>query len=396
MVESLLPTREAENGSACFHCCQPPQRGNTKGLQRCNACRAVKYCGRACQVSEQASEKKDKWTYSYSWTRAFWQTADWKKNHKPVCKILRAFRKYCLDNPGPPKSRLLIAGAKFNAFKRLATTNRLTGAADLPKDAESSRYWTIAAQVARAAPFCSVCLKNDWEHGAAAGWTSCPTCGYGWACAEHSEEFLRTKHTKEVCDNFVASANIARFRYNHTVRTGEKFLFVPMSGGVLSTPLRRFPTDWDSWFKTRAAGEYSLRRRLPPEYFPSATFLLSQINTIVMGMYLHDREHFTSTEELTIHVAGANPNFELEGGSPTCIWEEIMHVFPSVMRMNVIFVGPECGVSHPLTKISACPDCVAKGRVRLQGCHQVCWTISFTSRKSRHLTLPHSHSDDLP
>ena len=58
MVESLLPTREAENGSACFHCCQPPQRGNTKGLQRCNACRAVKYCGRACQVSVQASEKE--------------------------------------------------------------------------------------------------------------------------------------------------------------------------------------------------------------------------------------------------------------------------------------------------------------------------------------------------
>ncbi|EJK53341.1 hypothetical protein THAOC_27243, partial [Thalassiosira oceanica] len=28
-------------------------------------------------------------------------------------------------------------------------------------------------------------------------WTSCPTCGHGWACAEHSEEYLRTRHTKE-------------------------------------------------------------------------------------------------------------------------------------------------------------------------------------------------------
>lgn len=358
MVETLQPTREAENGSACFHSCQPPPRGNIKGLQRCNACRAVKYCGRKCQ------------------------TADWKKHHKPVCKILRAFRKYCQDNPAPPRSRMLAVGSKFDTFKRLATSNRLTGA-DLPKNA-GPVHWTIATQVVRTAPFCNVCHKNDWEHGATVEWTSCPTCGHGWACAEHSEEYLRTRHTKEICDTHVASANICRFRYNHTVKNGDHFMFVPTTG-VLSTPLRRFPSDWDSWFKARAAGEYSLKHRLPPEFFPSGTFLLSQVNTIIMGMYLHDEKHFTSREELTIHVAGANTTFELEGGSPTCVWEEIMHVLPRVKRMNVFLVGPETGVSHPLTQVQACPDCVTKGRVRLQCCQQ---TTYHEFRASEHFVTP--------
>ncbi|EJK56535.1 hypothetical protein THAOC_23558 [Thalassiosira oceanica] len=147
----------------------------------------------------------------------------------------------------------------------------------------------------------------------------------------------------------------------------------------------RFPSDWDSWFKARAAGEYSLKHRLPPEFFPSGTFLLSQVNTIIMGMYLHDEKHFTSREELTIHVAGANTTFELEGGSPTCVWEEIMHVLPRVKRMNVFLVGPETGVSHPLTQVQACPDCVTKGRVRLQCCQQ---TTYHEFRASEHFVTP--------
>ena len=181
-----------------------------------------------------------------------------------------------------------------------------------------------------------------------------------------------------MCDTHIALANVCRFRYNHVVKYGDSFMFVPTTE-VLSTPLRRFPNDWDSWFKARASCEYSLRHRLPPEYFPSGTFLLSQINTIVMGMYLHDRDLFTSKTELTIHVAGANPSFEMEGGSPTCVWEEIMHVFPKVKRMNVVFVGPETGVTFPLAQMTACPDCVTKGRVRMQGCHQVRWMISWTN-----------------
>jgi splicing suppressor protein 51 len=86
-------------------------------------------------------------------------------------------------------------------------------------------------------------------------------------------------------------------------------------------------------------------------------------------MYLHGKEQFTSLKELTIHILGAAESFEYEGGSPTCIWEEIMHCLPAVKTLKVIFIGPEGKLNMKLFSIEACPDCISKGRVRMQGFH---------------------------
>ena len=83
-------------------------------------------------------------------------------------------------------------------------------------------------------------------------------------------------------------------------------------------------------------------------------------------MYQHNREFFATAEELTIHVVGANHSFELQGGSPTHVWEEIMHCLPRVKTMRVVFVGPEVGYTYSLRPMQACPNCMANGRTRLQ------------------------------
>lgn len=88
-------------------------------------------------------------------------------------------------------------------------------------------------------------------------------------------------------------------------------------------------------------------------------------------MYKHDREFFTSAEEITIHIVGPGPGFECEGGSPTCVWEEIMHCLPSAKDLNVIFIGPEVNILMALFQTECCPDCSARGRVRSQAFYEL-------------------------
>ena len=69
-------------------------------------------------------------------------------------------------------------------------------------------------------------------------------------------------------------------------------MFMPEE--ALTAPMRSFPSTWVEYFKARCQNEYSMRRHLPQEFFPVSTFLLSQVNTILYGMYLHDKDHFTN------------------------------------------------------------------------------------------------------
>ena len=113
-----------------------------------------------------------------------------------------------------------------------------------------------------------------------------------------------------MCNTYIRSNNLARFRYNHTVQHGDRFLAMP--DRPLSKPMTSFPTCWESYFKKRMAEEYQFSQRgmLPWEFLPASTFLLSQVTTCLHGMYQHDRDFFTTTEELTIHVLGPSQTFE--------------------------------------------------------------------------------------
>ena len=420
MRNSLLPTRAADTGMACMSCMT-----SSSNMQRCSGCAMVKYCNRQvsvlvslthhrtfpsisltrigrsyllnkyndsqCQVSVGASLSNSPHLTAYlshhsksniSYVPRL-QLTDWKKCHKSVCKIIRAFRPFARDTPDHPLlGECLNIATKYTAFEKQAKKGLI---ADLQQNKLSDSNWLYAKKLIIGSPRCAVCLKTDFDHGvdSLTQWKCCPKCHHGWTCPEHSAEYLSTKHTTEMCNAFLQLDSIERFRYDHTINYGDRFMFVPQS--TRSTPMKSFPKSWDAWFNQRAAQEYGMRHRMPAEFFPASTFLLSQVNTILMGFYRHDRDAFARKEVLTIHVAGANPAFECEGGAPTCIWEEIMHVLPAVRRMHVVFVGPEVRITQELTQIQECPECQRKGRVRMQGFHELTY---HDYRASRHFTQP--------
>lgn len=251
-----------------------------------------------------------------------------------------------------------------------AAFEKVTSESDGPLPSITEKSWQMARRLIMASPCCAIC-KRTWHDRANDGesaieWKYCSCCHYGWACAQHYDEYMASLlHSDEVCSNYIELSKIELFRYNHTINQGDRFIFQPEQ--ALYTPMKSFPKNWEEYFQIRCNNEYNMRGHLPKEFFPASTFLLSQVNTILYGMYLHDRDYFTNKTELTVHVLGPSSSFEYEGGSPTCIWEEIMHCLPSVKTMKVIFIGPEGELNIPMSQIGACPDCISNGRVRMQG-----------------------------
>lgn len=271
-------------------------------------------------------------------------------------------------------------GIKFNRFRKMVEEDLVPRSSlNLPRNI-SEDSWKMATKSVLRSPCCAICKQSDYDFNRVEmQWKCCPRCNYGWCCADHFEEY-QPRHTTELCIKYVEASKIDRFRYNHTVNHGERFMLVPEH--PLPAPMGTFPTSWEEYFQLRTPMEYQMRNQiLPLEFFPTATFLLSQPVACLYGMYQHDRDFFTTAEELTIHVVGANAAFECEGGAPTCVWEEIMHCLPSVKTMNVIFVGPEVNIRNysRLFAVQGCPDCCSKDRVRKQAFHELTYHDYYAS-----------------
>ncbi len=250
MRQSLLPITAADNGSACMSCMQSSQH-----LSNCAACKCVKYCGRACQ------------------------RGDWSK-HKPVCKLIQAFQQASKQMPDMPILGCKInIGNKFNRFQRLVTGEEegvLEGLGVVLPATISNESWNRAKKLVIRSPCCAICKKSNYDFNAEElEWKCCPRCKYGWTCcAEHSEEYSASRHTPAICNSYIKASKIDLFRYMHTVNHGDRFMFIP------EHPLRSapptFPRGWDGYFRLRCPG-LTARGMLPEEFFPAATFLLSQV-----------------------------------------------------------------------------------------------------------------------
>ena len=236
---------------------------------------------------------------------------------------------------------------------------------------------------------CSICQKTDYDEsesknenesnidsgshhpaGMVTPWQNCKVCTFGWCCSE--EHFLQyqPRHTIDICASYQKSFAVDRFLHNHMKNYGDQFLAMS-DGGLLSTPMTHFPNNWKEYFETRLPEMYGVKDRLPDEFFLAATHQLSQVTNCLYGMYEHGKESFTELENLTIHVVGSSPRYELQGGGPTCVWEEIMHCLPSVKTMKIAFIGPEaCNMfdskidKYDDVGMECCPGCVGKDRKR--------------------------------
>lgn len=362
--DALLPTKEAYNGAACANCIAP-----SPDLVTCSACKLAKYCSKACQKS------------------------NWKK-HKTVCKILQSFRLISSSIPGDFVLGRLGLIQKFRCFKNLckdSSTRDLLQMIQVPENVPDDA-WRMAEFFVITPRCCSICQKTDYDEdenenesntdndsgsqtgshhpaGMVTHWQNCKVCKFGWCCSEEHFSQYQPQHTTDMCASYQNSCAVDRFLHNHMKDYGENFLAMPE--GVLSTPMTHFPKNWTEYFETRLAEMYGMKDQLPDEFFLAATHQLSQVTNCLYGMYEHDKDIFTKLENLTIHVVGSSQNYELQGGGPTCVWEELLHCLPSVKTLNIVFIGPEaCSMfaskldKYDAIGIECCPDCIGKDRKR--------------------------------
>lgn len=258
--DALLPTRAADNGTACASCMRP-----SPSLVGCSACRCVKYCDRSCQA------------------------ADWKKCHRQVCKVVKSFKRAAklgeLTGYTPPDAPLVESkhylAYKFTLFKQMAAGGPESRSSMGLPEAISEHSWTRAKNLVTRSACCAVCGMTDFSFDPNGSfkpkWKCCPRCDQGWCCsASHFQEYLPS-HSPEICDIYRRAANIDLFKYNHAVNHGDTFLYVPDTPTVAVPLLADFPSDWHGYFMARAPVDYGIRRfRVPEEFFPASTKQLSQ------------------------------------------------------------------------------------------------------------------------
>jgi len=314
------------------------------------------YCDRACQI------------------------ADWRKDHKVECKLLKIFKAIYPDIGGHENHRrekayrFLYSNLQFYVQPALFTTlPSNVDRKDLPTQAEveslsTGRFLKFASE-SRA---CSVCFCNEFgpNKDKKIDWQCCADCNFGWCCSPGHWENYKSQHTAEVCSMYQKLRTVEYFHYQHAKKYNELFVNVPER--LLRTAFESFPKSWEEYFRARFLGSYPERLAdLPSGLFPATTRLLTQPVTCLYAMYRFGISHFQKIQDLTIHVVGA----DIEEVPATCVWEEIMHCLPHVRNLTVQFVGPEaCKALKPPTKdyptepvMSVCPECTAKGRQRLVG-----------------------------
>jgi len=362
MKDALLPTKESCFGLACISCMNPNPH-----LVRCSACKRAKYCNKTCQ--------KKNW-----------------KEHKTVCKIIQTYDQLCESLFGEfhPASGRMGVFQKFQKFQKMMESSQqydfireIAPMVQFPTHI-SDTAWKTAETLIAYSPSCSICHKTEYDNKGVNGHSQierklkrCPKCKCGWCCSEEHFAEYQPMHTEQICQTYVNSFKMERFLYNHTIQHGDRFMLVP--DRVRSKPMVQFPKDWNEYFAIRLPVECSMRHKLPEEFFPASTVQLSQVVNCLYGMYEHDKNFFTAAQNLTLHVVGAAPQFELEGGGATCVWEEIMHCLPSVQKMDVVFIGPD-SYNFEATEIECCPDCIEKGRTRRMAFHNVTYHELFKDK----------------
>ena len=360
---NLFPIKSAYVGMDCAYCQKKPSKdsmpGDNGSLLGCTGCHHARYCSRKCQSAD-------------------WKAVGRQTSHKPICKLLKAFRPMHQSIQGHP-------GADDNALVGLvkdyyAALPMLCLAAGVNPTSDEAAI-TTAKNFLQGCRVCAICSKTEYDvaAGEVRDWLNCRKCGYGWCCsAEHWEEYqAKGQHSEEICKTYNKSIACERFLWQHVENHNEEFVEVPAD--ALCELMSSFPCSWDEYFALRCNQSWPMKRLLPAPYFPVGTRELSQPVNCLQAMYIHGIENFGSLSTLTIHIVGADKSYEWSP-SPTHVWEEIMHCLPAVKKMELIFVGPDlftrvnpnADYRAPMD-LECCPDCIGKGRKRVMTTYAKKW-----------------------
>lgn len=336
--EILLPIATAYTGISCANCNKA--KSVSVNLQSCGGCKKAMYCSRSCQVE------------------------DWKEWHKDECKVLKQVQKSYTD--------------EHNTYSLVATSDLLDGWVDEweANGIVSFKQKGRALTMARASKFvaqnriCTICLRNDFQDFDFE-WHNCEKCNFGWCCSKDHWKKYKPMHTKSICDAHVWCMKVGSFHFNHQKKYDEPF--VSQHDTLMTKPFKKFPKDWDEYFRARDPQTFMMARRgnLPAEFLPACTKEFSIVVSILYAMYKFAGAellgHFLKLEKLTIDVFQPMPEQCYEA-MPSAVWEEVLHVLPKVKELRYALIGPEAKITGAdpgsFSNVGTCPECVKKGRTR--------------------------------
>ena len=295
-------------------------------LMSCSRCHRASYCNSTCQKN------------------------DWKK-HKKECKMHIALTTYL--KPLPMSSQK----------NRLALIHVACSTLYPEKKTEEFRIFHYDKT-------CPICFKSPYHTGHnAKEWYSCDICQFGWCCSKAHWEEYALGHTSTICALYKASIQDEKFLFEHWKKYKERFTYVPQkipSTSEIKQIKTSFPLSWDAYFQLREPELFKARGyKLPHNFFRCTTDSLSQICTTLLGMEIF-KLLSSNQSSLRIHVIGAS-EYEFPASSA---WEEIMHLLPNVLEMDICCIGPDVGLmfknkkNYSCLDVQTCPDCADAGRVR--------------------------------
>ena len=205
MRGKLVPIKSVYVGMDCAYCQKKPSEdvmpGNNDSLSACTGCHAARYCSKKCQAAD-------------------WKAVGRQTSHKPICKLLKAFRSMHQNTPNPPPDdpngeNSVMLGLLTKYQLALPALCMMTGVSPNYNEASLS----IAKNFISGCRVCAICGKNEYD-GAAGDtrdWPHCEKCGYGWCCSEeHWKEYqVKGAHTEEICRTYNRAIECERFKWEH-------------------------------------------------------------------------------------------------------------------------------------------------------------------------------------
>ncbi|KAG0648277.1 Zinc finger MYND domain-containing 17 [Hyphodiscus hymeniophilus] len=210
----------------------------------------------------------------------------------------------------------------------------------------------------------------------------CSKCKRVWYCSQKCQKQDWTARHKQLCPKLVA-ANTLNVHRSHEPRTWAEYRRETETGQDYSP---RFPTDTprttyvplstaESWYDyyTKISDKSMVAGLLSPDLKPladnanmssaliAATDELCLFLTIIAAL---EATHLATKPNITLHLVGANA---VELGS-LMLFEELLHLLPTLQNLHVVFVGPELPRSvsgeDESTPLDCCPECTGLKRTR--------------------------------
>ncbi|KAF9468454.1 hypothetical protein BDZ94DRAFT_1246823 [Collybia nuda] len=355
-----IPPFTANIGQACYNCFKGEDEEIT--LQKCAKCRAVKYCGAACQ--------KENWGL-----------------HKKICKALNITEKN-------PMSRLAsifsLADAPVSNLYDLNAIIETSVQNDLRAlQGNIGRHLTVPERNLIAwEPRCMGCGRSDRimrieaaSEDAETTTTpkilkSCSDCKMAFYCSDSHWEAVQHKHAGEPSED--GRDGLSQCQLNQEIRVDVKFALIMGSKAdefrwaperVKSQSASLKNTSWEDEFGSDLAQQFRIPISAAGSWIRAASKFLSMSMTILWALEnLNQDDAWTRQDTLTIHILGA---YQIEIMNAQT-FEEILHRLPEVKTLKFVLCGPELthiGITSQnrgrIVGMETCSNCKTSGRKRL-------------------------------